>query len=461
MRKISLFICVSLFSFLSWAQTPKIKAYFTRPVNNAVSLGASAIYLNSLVDDTLIAYINRAKYTLDIAVYSFNESTGISSISAAINSAYSRGVAVRWIYDGSSSNPSIPLLDTNIKKLPSPTSIDYGIMHNKFMVVDANSSDTSEPTVWTGSTNWTTTQIVTDANNVLIIQDKDVALAYTTEFNEMWGGTDLAPNLLNSKFGSFKTNNTPHSFTVGGIAVEVYFSPTDGTNAKLQKAIGSANVDMYFGIYSFTVAADADSIINRIQNGIYVAGIIDPTSSSYPPYASLTPVMGTNLIKDNITGLYHNKMLIVDPAAAYSDPLVLTGSHNWSASADTKNDENTVIVHSAEIANMYYQSFSQNFIDEGGTLVVQSGISTDAKPSNIQLYPNPCNEFVKLKSMDATLINNAEISLFDIMGKEIRPMLTKSNGSISLDTRILKQGIYFVQIKTKETIEIKKLQLIK
>ncbi|MEI8204903.1 MAG: phospholipase D-like domain-containing protein [Bacteroidota bacterium] len=461
MRKICLFVYVFLFSFLSWGQTPKIKAYFTRPVNTSVSSGINAIYLNSLVDDTLIAYINRAKYTLDIAVYSFNEASGISSISAAVNSAYARGVAVRWIYDGSSSNPSLPLLDTNIKKLASPTSADYGIMHNKFMVIDANSADTTEPTVWTGSTNWTAAQIMTDANNVLIIQDKEVALAYTTEFNEMWGGTDLTPNLTNSKFGPYKTDNTQHSFMVGGIPVELYFSPTDGANAKLQQSIESANVDMYFGIYSFTVAADADLISSDIQNGVYVAGIMDPTSSSYPPYASLTPVMGANLIKDNITGLYHNKMLIVDPSAPNSDPLVFTGSFNWSASAETKNDENAVIVHNATIANVYYQSFYQNFIDEGGTLAVQSGIASEAKPSSIMLYPNPCNAFVNIKTNDASLLNYTEISLYNIVGKEMHPSISKHSDSYLIDTKTLQEGIYFLQIKTNNNIEIKKLQVIR
>jgi hypothetical protein len=47
-----------------------------------------------LVDDTLIAYINRAKFSIDAAMYSFIETTDISSISAAIKNAYARGVLV-------------------------------------------------------------------------------------------------------------------------------------------------------------------------------------------------------------------------------------------------------------------------------------------------------------------------------------------------------------------------------
>ena len=40
-----------------------------------------------------------------------------------------------------------------------------------------------------------------------------------------------------------------------------------------------------------------------------------------------------------------------------SDPLVITGSHNWSTAAETNNDENTIIIHDANIANQFYQEF--------------------------------------------------------------------------------------------------------
>ena len=470
MKKITLFSYLLIYGFLSWSQTnntinsptttQKIITYFSRPVNNAVSSGTNAIYLNDLIDDTLIAYINRAKYTLDMAIYSFNES-GISSISAAINNAYTRGVSIRWIYDGGSSNPSLPLLNGNIHTLASPTSIDYGIMHNKFMIIDANSANTDEPIVWTGSTNWTAAQINTDANNVIIFQDQAMALAYTTEFNEMWGGTGLVPNMANSRFGQFKTDNTPHSFIVDGTTVEVYFSPTDGTNAKLQHAIRSANIDLYFGIYSFTVASIADSIVERIQHSIYAAGIMDPTSNSYPPNAILTPVMGANFIKDNLNGLYHNKMLIVDPSAPTSDPLVFTGSHNWSASANTKNDENTVIVHNATIANIYYQSFYKNFTDEGGTLVSISRPTSQPLYSMTNIYPNPCNDYTIIKINEPSTINNTEIAFYNSIGEEIYPYISKNSDSFIISTKQLPQGLYFIQIKAFNTISFKKLQIIR
>lgn len=461
MKKNIILTAIFIFAIITFSNSQKIKVYFNRPVNNSVSSGTNAIYLNRSIDDTLIAYINRAKYSLDFAIYSFNETAEITSISEAINNAYTRGVAIRWIYDGNSSNPSIPLLNSNINKLISPTGMQYGLMHNKFVIIDANSSNPNEPIVWTGSTNFTSDQINKDANNVIIIQDKNVALAYTTEFNEMWGSTGLAPDLGNSKFGQYKSNNTPHTFLVDGIPIEVYFSPSDGTNSKLINLISTANVDLYFGIYSFTVSAIADSIASKFQNNVYTAGIIDPTSNSYTPYATLSSIMGANLIKDNISGLYHNKLLIVDPSAPKLNPAVFTGSHNWSVNADTKNDENTVVVYDSTIANIYYQSFYQNFIDEGGTLLPQSGIASITNNSFVNIYPNPCSESAIININNTFGLYEFEITIFDVLGNTINLPLSNEYNSYKIDTSKLPTGIYIVKVESEQNVQLIKLQVIR
>ena len=59
--------------------------------------------LLNTIDDTLAAYINRAQYTLDIAIYNLDNSAPASTIINAINNAYSRGVRIRLIYESSNS----------------------------------------------------------------------------------------------------------------------------------------------------------------------------------------------------------------------------------------------------------------------------------------------------------------------------------------------------------------------
>ena len=372
----------------------KIICYFNHPVDNSVSTGINAIYLNKTLDDTLIAYINRAKYSIDVAVYNFAENSTISSISDAINNAYARGVKIRWIYNGSSSNSGLANLNSNIPTLASPTGSGYNIMHNKFMIIDANTANENDPIVWTGSSNWDPEQFNSDANNIIIFQSQALAKAYTTEFNQMWGDSGMTPDLVNSKFGAFKSDITPHNFNIGGVHVEQYFSPEDSTNKHIIEAINSANTELYFGVYTFTDSPDADSIVKKINEGIYVSGIMDQYSQAFSAYATLNPIMGNSLkIYAQTNSIYHNKFMIVDECDTNSDPLTLTGSHNWTISANTKNDENTVIIHDAKIANIYYQAFSKDFSDLGGSLSPQcipnSVEEISDKKENLLLYPNP------------------------------------------------------------------------
>src|SRR5580698_3447407 len=101
-----IFIFCVLFSFNGICQNPRIKCYFNHPVNTSISSGINAVYLNGSFADTIAAYINRAKYTVDIAQYDYTSSASDSTavIATAANNAVLRGVIVRWIYDGSSSN---------------------------------------------------------------------------------------------------------------------------------------------------------------------------------------------------------------------------------------------------------------------------------------------------------------------------------------------------------------------
>lgn len=80
------------------------------------------------------------------------------------------------------------------------------------------------------------------------------------------------------------------------------------------------------------------------------------------------------------------------------------------------------------------------------------------------IYPNPFNAQAKL---DIHLNNetNLEITVFDLLGKEIKQIVSKKLKpgvySYLIDAANLASGIYFVRIKSNETIQMKKLILIK
>ena len=129
-------------------------------------------------------------------------------ITTAINDAYDRGVRVRYITCESTATMALVSLNDNIPVLERPEVI--GIMHNKFIIIDADVADSTW--VLSGSTNWTSEQIFNDPNHIIMVQDQSVARTYELEFNEMWGSDGDEPDAANAKFGSDKSNNTPHQF---------------------------------------------------------------------------------------------------------------------------------------------------------------------------------------------------------------------------------------------------------
>ncbi len=347
-------------------------AYFNTPVDVSYSNGVDAIYLHETMDDTLIQYINRAKYTIDFTIYNFNN-TGISNISDALIAAADRGVRVRVIGCGTTLNLGIDELEgTACHVLIGPDDSQRdGIMHNKFIIFDAQSSDQNEPLVWTGSTNLTDGQINVDANNVIIVQDQSLARAYQIEFEEMWGSAGDEPDPAKALFGSAKRNNTPREFMIGGKYVECFFSPSGGVNSKIVDVINTADNDLSVATMLITRTEMANAIADQKAAGVAVNVITnDESGNSTTVNQILQNALSTHNTFDIVTnGLLHHKFMIVDQYAPSMDPIVFTGSHNWSASADNNNDENTLVIHDATLANIYYQQFVKRFVDNLGVLI--------------------------------------------------------------------------------------------
>ncbi|MEO0039050.1 MAG: Phospholipase precursor [Bacteroidota bacterium] len=431
------------------ASSGAINVYFNHTVDSSFSQTQAAVNLADTLDDMLISYINNCIATLDIAIYNSYSPSAASGIAGAINAAYARGVQVRVIYDGSTSSVMIPLLNSAIPVLASPTTSSYTIMHNKFVIIDAICNNPFLSYVWTGSTNWTVAQIDgPDKNNAIVIQDQTLATAYTMEFEEMWGSSTALPNTTNSKFGQYKTDNTPHNFIIGGKTVESYFSPSDGTTAKIISAVNSANTDIEVAVMNFTRTDISAVLINKFSSGLTNINVLvdssNPTSNQISNLQSgLSP---NHAVIDAASGIMHHKFMVVDNFDNTSDPQVLTGSHNWSTSAETKNDENTLIVHDANIANQYYQAFASVYQAAGGIIVIPlSNDENNAKEEAlIKIIPNPNNGIFEIASSET--IDQLEIRLFDVLGKLIQEKQYASFSNTTIDMKFEKTGFYLLEV---------------
>jgi len=421
----------------------RIISYFNHDVDNSVKTHKAAVSLGTAIDDTLIEYINRAQSTIDFTMYNFVENN-ISSVSSALNAADNRGVVVRVIFDGSANNTGIQSLNQSIKKIASPTGSEYGIMHNKFIIFDAD--DVMNSYVWTGSTNLTNGQVNLDPNSVIIIQDKSLAKAYTLEFDEMFGSTTAIPSLTNAKFGPYKTDNTPHLFEIGGRSVECYFSPSDGTNSYILSTIDSASANMSICTMLITRSDIGYAIQDAVNNRSVATKILVNSEGqcSQIVWPLLKGLLGNDLVEDALKpGIMHHKFMIADEGTN-SDPTLLVGSHNWSNAANNKNDENTLIIHDDTIANVYYQAFKKRF-DENYV-----GIDVNNFASSVKIYPNPSNgQF----SVEVETENNltAEVVVYDLTGRIIlsqQNVLHSGVNAISMNVEGVASGTYVLQMKS-------------
>ncbi len=442
----------------------KIKVYFNHPVNNAVSSGTNAIYTVGFAD-TIAAYINRAKYTVDIAQYDYSaySTDPIAVISTACNNAYTRGVTVRWIHDGTATNTGLSLLNSGIHTVGSSTvgmASGY-ISHNKFMIIDRNVA--ANAIVCTSSMDWSDEMISEDYNNMVFIQDQKLAKAYTAQFNQMWGDTTATPGT--GVWGVNKTASTTTSFTVNGTPIQVYFSPKDGAEAQLENVINSATKEMYFGIYDFTRTTPANDMSTKYTStGFTGFGVMDQystTGGSTGPYTTLdaSGVLGTTNLKV-YTGsyIYHNKMICVDPGDPTSDPVVGTGSYNWTSAGTNTNDENFMVIHDATVANLYYQSLCGDFAGLGGAACTAftTGVAKyDLGTQQVAVYPNPMIDALNIELKNAA--ETLSVRVTDQLGKVVLESKANLANEMQLNTNTLSAGIYFVTVTSGNTIYTQKI----
>lgn len=102
--------------------------------------------------------------------------------------------------------------------------------------------------------------------------------------------------------------------------------------------------------------------------------------------------------------VFHHKYMITDSEEGSENAMLVTGSHNWSASAESVNDENTLIIQNLNLANQYYQEFTQRFNDQLTPVVMCDDTLT---PVNTALQINYLeNDFIPVDVSATASIEN-------------------------------------------------------
>ena len=447
----------------------EIQVYFNQDVDHSVSTGTDA---QQFVDmpTKAIELINSAKRSIDATFYYFD----IPAITDALIAAKNRGVQVRLILGQGNSPTEAARLD--------PAGIPYiysnfggnhaaGIMHSKYILVDAAPGPKDDAYVWTGSWNCFAAAMQ-EANNVIVFHDYGMAAAFTLDFNQMWGSSTATPNAATSKMGAFKVEVIPHQFEVGGIRVEGYMSPSDIPETRMIQYIQQAQHSQLFCIFDFTsdplslaMRAHRDSVPGFVVSGMFEGSQVgqfsewcnldNSTGSGCTPTTPWTP--RADVFKDVETQftILHHKYQIFDegwPAAA-----VWTGSHNWSSAAKTNNDENIVVVHDPTIANLYYQEWTARYRASGGTALSVDPVSTTAGVALAACRPNPSSGPTTFRYSIARDAADVNLAIFDVTGRTVRTLVSGAahagTHQVAWDGRddsgrLKRAGVYYYRLRS-------------
>jgi phosphatidylserine/phosphatidylglycerophosphate/cardiolipin synthase-like enzyme len=303
--------------------------YFTDPTSPLASQETGG------PDGPLAAAIDSARLTVDVAIYSLS----LNSVRDALIRAHKRGVQVRMVMESDNLDSTDP---QKLKAAGIPILGDRreGLMHDKFMVID-NSE------VWLGSMNFTDSGAYTDNNNLMRIHSTEMAENYTKEFEEMF---------VDDKFGPDVVAETPHPrVIIDGTPIDVYFSPDDHVQDSFVELIENAQESINFMAFSFTSDPIGDAVSASTEQDVIVSGVMesDQVKSNIGTEFDRFSQAGLDVLLDGNKGLMHHKVMIVD------ESIVIFGSYNFTASAETKNDETLIVIYNEEIAAQFMDEFQR------------------------------------------------------------------------------------------------------
>jgi phosphatidylserine/phosphatidylglycerophosphate/cardiolipin synthase-like enzyme len=316
-------------------------------------------------------FIDRAKYSLDLAIYDFRLSPALAGpVVAALTAAATRGVQVRLAYDAG--KPAGATLETFAALAADPAPVGTAqwvrehfdgtgvqtkaitapsgqLMHSKYIVRDVGHRPAA---VWTGSANWTDDAWSRQENNLLTIPSQPLAVGYRADFDQLWA----AGRITGTGAGDAGTT------TADGVRLGWDFAPADGTgiDSYLVRQVTAARRRIVLASMVITshplLAALADAIDRGVDvSGAYDGGQMGPIARQWHD----TDVLAHwKLLTDHLVGkpskpytptsvhdFMHSKILVADGHLA-------TGSYNFSANAQ-RNAENQLQFVNTRLADRF------------------------------------------------------------------------------------------------------------
>ena len=297
-------------------------------------------------------------------------------VANAFVKAIEAGADVKIVYDAESeykvdNQATIATAGLDAYNAVIPRTVTEGIRHNKFIVLLKGDAPVA---VWTGSTNISAGGIFGHSNVGHIAWDETVAAKYLDYWKR------LADNLTPTKLRAPNKAATP---TPAGKppknSVTPIFCARDDkeSNETLQwyaDRLGEAKE-----VSCMTFAFNIDEVFQQVfrkENDVLRYLVKDDSlleeeslgqdhdvifaSGGYLAEGALANFLGERSNPLNSNRYIHNKFMLVDPLS--EDPLVVTGSANFSRPSQRINDENMLVIRADKrVADIYFGEFMRIF----------------------------------------------------------------------------------------------------
>ena len=274
--------------------------------------------------------------------------------------------------------------------------------HNKFLILcDKNRKPLA---AWTGSTNWAPTGLCTQVNNGILIHNPGVAQIFLDQWKRLQDAKDSTPKSL------VEENSEVKSAKAGHAGVDVWFTRTSDAQEmdEVKDLIDNAKEGIVFQMFMPGTSPLLDAIVARQADQsahLYVKGVISTIDKNELDQARVTLVRrgGAEAHKFRIVqpqglhsvgkwaaevsrGLFlsqvghaivHSKVIVIDPNG--KNPIVVTGSHNFSKNATSKNDENLVIIRRHAALARAYAVHIQSVCDHYNFRAVAASMQEEGK----------------------------------------------------------------------------------
>jgi phosphatidylserine/phosphatidylglycerophosphate/cardiolipin synthase-like enzyme len=347
------------------------QARFGSKAPSEVANGEAYTWLSRGLEEAMVAFIGRAvddSFALRAAFYEFTYDPVLNALKVASDAGADVKIVVHEVEDTTKKSNLKAIERTGIGALCAPRT-QTAIAHNKFVVL---LRDGKPLEVWTGSTNVTEGGIFGHANVGHRIGDAAVAQRYL----DYWGELVKDPDEDTLKAFDDESPTFPQGRADGPEPVTIFSRRTHLDPLQWYCRLADTATSGVFLTAAFGLTAEIKPVFDGhrdylryllldLQNEKIDAVRREPgnvvAAGGFKAKGGFRKWIADGL--KNLNGFVdyiHTKLMLIDPLS--DDPIVLTGSANWSDESVRDNDENMVVIRGdTRVADIYLTEFMRLF----------------------------------------------------------------------------------------------------